>query len=60
MMPPVPTTSWSQKGWCNKPTKLEFNLIFRCSQNIMDQAKSTVELTLSAIFVFLAWNNEMN
>ena len=21
-------TSWSQKGWCNKPTKLQFQTIF--------------------------------
>ena len=25
--PKVTKTSWSQKGWCNKPTKLQFQLI---------------------------------
>ena len=28
VIPKVPKTSWSQKGWCNKPTKLQFQTIF--------------------------------
>ena len=41
-------TSWSQKGWCNKPTKLQFQTIstrkiFMLS-NATNQPKSTVEL----------------
>ena len=40
-------TSWSQKGWCNKPTKLQFQFKygkFWCSQNATNQPKSTVDL----------------
>ena len=41
-------TSWNQKGWCNKPTNLQFQTIL--SQKILmlsnatNQPKSTVEL----------------
>ena len=41
-------TSWSQKGWYNKPTKLQFQSIltrkFWSSQNATNQLKSIVEL----------------
>ena len=41
-------TSWSQKGWCNKPTKLQFQSIlygkFWCSPNATNQQRPTVEL----------------
>ena len=41
-------TSWSQKGWCNKPTKLQFQTILTRTilllSNATNQQKSTVEL----------------
>ena len=41
-------TSWSQKGWWNKQQNYNFNQFwhgkFWCSQNAMNQPKSTVEL----------------
>ena len=39
---------WSQKGWCNKPTKLQFQTILSRKilmlSNATNQPKSTVEL----------------
>ena len=40
----MPKTSWSQKVWCNKPTKLQLQsilirkiwMLFRCSQNAIN------------------------
>ena len=41
-------TSWSQKGWCNKPTTLQFQAILARKilmlSNATNQPKSTVEL----------------
>ena len=41
-------TSWSQKGWCNKPIELQFRSIFTRKilmlSNATNQPKSTVEL----------------
>ena len=41
-------TSWSQKGWCNKPTKLQFQTILTWKilmlSNATNQPKSIVEL----------------
>ena len=42
-------TGWSQKWFCNKPSKLQFQSIlnienFWCTQNSTNQPKSTVEL----------------
>ena len=41
-------TSWSQKGWCNKPTKLQFQTILTRKilllSNATNQPKSIVEL----------------
>ena len=41
-------TSWLQKGWCNKPTKLQFQSIFNTEKfdvlKTTNQPKSTVEL----------------
>ena len=46
--PEVSKTSWSQKGWCNKPTKLQFQSILirkiLMLSNATNQPKSTVEL----------------
>ena len=49
VMPKVPKQGKSQKGWCNKPTKLQFHFIlkhgkFLCSPNTTNQPKSIVEL----------------
>ena len=28
-MPQIVKTSWNQKGWCNKPSKLQFQSIYK-------------------------------
>ena len=47
-MPKSAETSLSQKGWCNKPTKLQFQSILTQKilmvSNATNQRKSTVEL----------------
>ena len=47
-MPKITLTSWSQKGWCNKPTKLQFQSILKRKilmlSSATNQPKSTVEL----------------